>query len=323
MKKKLIILATAMTLALSFNITVCAQPETMPDGTEFDAEFYAQTYPDVAAVYGNNANMLYQHYVQYGKAEGRLATAQGNSGGAEAFDAEYYAQTYPDVVAAFGTDPNLLYQHYILFGKAEGRSATRAGSGTTVAAPTTALITPASAAQGQLDTYEHFNYEYYMRANDDVLQAVGINPPALYQHYVEHCQAEGRLYNGRTREDVTNELIQKYRLHVWNDFGSWFVYLGTSFDDLPPESYTGYEVQRQALVNRYLTTGGSVITSAPSEGVGGETLYTDTVYAWLIYIKPVPQGVKDFILNYGTPGLFYNHGYDSYFTPAEIHWAQN
>ena len=276
MKKKLMILAAAMTLALGWSITAYAQPEMKPDGTVFDAA--------------------------------------------------YYAQANPDVVAALGTDANILYLHYTLYGRAEGRAATNPAAAT---APTTSampLITPASAAQGQLDSFEHFNYEYYMRANDDVLQAVGINPPALYQHYVEHCQAERRLYNGRTREDVTNELIQKYGLHVWNDFGDWFVYLGTSFDDIPPEGYTGdmgYDAQRQAILDRYMKAGGSVIISAPSKGVGGETLYCDNVYAWFVYVKPVPQGLKDFILNYGTPGLFYNHGYDSYFDKSEIYWVQN
>ena len=272
MKKKLIILAAAMTFTLSWSITVCAQPASMPDGTMFDAEYYAQTYPDVVAVYGTDPDMLYQHYTQYGKAEGRAATAP-----------------------TAATEP---------------------------------ASTPASTAaiQGNVDSFEEFNYEYYMRANADVLEAVGINPAALYQHYVQNCKTERRLYNSRTKEEVTNELIQKYGLHTWNDFGDWFVYLGTSFDDIPPESYTGdsgYEAQRQAIIDRYMSTGGSVITSAPSKGVGGETLYSDTVYAWFVYIKPVPQGVKDFMLNYGTPGLFYNHGYDSYFDQSEIYWVQN
>ena len=34
------------------SLTVFAAPETMPDGTVFDAEYYAQTYPDVANAVG-------------------------------------------------------------------------------------------------------------------------------------------------------------------------------------------------------------------------------------------------------------------------------
>ena len=48
-----------------------ASPKQMPDGTTFDAEYYAQTYPDVAAAVGSDETALYNHYVQFGKAEGR------------------------------------------------------------------------------------------------------------------------------------------------------------------------------------------------------------------------------------------------------------
>ena len=53
-----------------------AEPELMPDGTLFDAEFYAKAYPDVVAVYGTtDAAVMYKHYCQYGKKEGRLPYA--------------------------------------------------------------------------------------------------------------------------------------------------------------------------------------------------------------------------------------------------------
>lgn len=261
MKKKFITLAAAMTLAFSWSITASAQPAAMPDGAMFDAEYYAQANPDVVAAFGTDANMLYLHYTQFGKAEGRAATNpatnQGNVDSIGGFDAEYYAQANPDVVAVFGTDANMLYLHYVQFGKAEGRAATNP------AAASTAATNPAT-TQDHVDSLEEFNAEYYMRANDDVLQAVGMDRAALYQHYIQHGRTEGRLYNSRTKEEVTNELIQKYGLHTWNDFGDWFV-----------------------------------------------------------NIKPVPQGLKDFMFNYGNPGLFYNHGYDSYFDQSEIYWVQN
>lgn len=61
--------------------TVNAQVQTMPDGTQFDPQFYAATYPDVAAVYGTDPNSLYKHYVDYGKNEGRKAYGDANSSG--------------------------------------------------------------------------------------------------------------------------------------------------------------------------------------------------------------------------------------------------
>lgn len=42
----------------------------------FDAEFYADTYPDVVAVFGNSPEALYKHYLDYGKAEGRSCNAE-------------------------------------------------------------------------------------------------------------------------------------------------------------------------------------------------------------------------------------------------------
>ena len=176
-----------------------------------------------------------------------------------------------------------------------------------------------STTKENVDGLEEFNAEYYMRANADVMETVGTNPAALYQHYIKYGRAEGRLYNSRTKEEVTNELIQKYGLHVWKDFGNWFMYLGTSPTDLPP---SGFQSKVDVLFERYLN-GGSLTVTAPSEGTEGETIYSDTVYVWFVYVKPIPQGVKDFLFNYGNPGLFYNHGYDSYFDKSEISWVQN
>ena len=69
--KKGLLLATISSMVIGCGITAHAQPETMPDGTVFDAEFYADTYPDVVAVYGTDALSLYQHFADYGKSEGR------------------------------------------------------------------------------------------------------------------------------------------------------------------------------------------------------------------------------------------------------------
>ena len=65
----------AVTMVVTPVSSVKAAPETMPDGTVFDAEYYAQTYPDVANAVGTDRDALYNHYVSFGKAEGRLACA--------------------------------------------------------------------------------------------------------------------------------------------------------------------------------------------------------------------------------------------------------
>ena len=73
-KRGIITVLTIAAIAGS-SLTAYAAPAVMPDGTTFDAEFYAANNPDVVAVYGTDAAALYQHYVDHGKAEGRKPTS--------------------------------------------------------------------------------------------------------------------------------------------------------------------------------------------------------------------------------------------------------
>ncbi len=123
MKKIIATLATIGTVALT-PLSALAAPQLMPDGAIFDAEYYAQNYPDVVSALGTDADALYQHYLVAGKNEGRLPYAPEsitNLDLFENFESEYYTSLYPDVVAVYGTEPVALYQHYINYGKAEGR----------------------------------------------------------------------------------------------------------------------------------------------------------------------------------------------------------
>lgn len=80
MKEKLVkaIAAISATMML-FGMTAFAAPKTMSDGGTFDPEYYAQQNPDVVAALGTDENVLYQHYLNNGKAEGRLPYANGVS----------------------------------------------------------------------------------------------------------------------------------------------------------------------------------------------------------------------------------------------------
>jgi hypothetical protein len=74
----------------------------------FDADFYKQTYPEVAlaAVFGVNPRL---HFDNFGWKEGRDPNAL--------FDTSGYLETYRDVAAA-GVNP---LEHYLAFGAGEGR----------------------------------------------------------------------------------------------------------------------------------------------------------------------------------------------------------
>ena len=78
--KGLAILTVLMVALSSLPIKVLAEPQVMPDGTIFDPDYYAENNPDVVAVYGNNNPAgMYEHYVTFGKKEGRLPYAGAES----------------------------------------------------------------------------------------------------------------------------------------------------------------------------------------------------------------------------------------------------
>lgn len=159
-RKVVTMLAASVMGVMLCGMTAMAAPQTMADGGIFDAQYYAQNNPDVVAAFGTDANLLYQHYVTFGKAEGRLPYAPGTATAAASasstavvmpdgtvFDPVYYAQNNPDVVAAFGNDANALYNHYVNYGRKEGRLPAAPGTtaAQTAAASAAAVQTTATA----------------------------------------------------------------------------------------------------------------------------------------------------------------------------------
>lgn len=90
----------------------------------FDAEYYYNTYPDVQAVIGNDAEALFAHFVNNGVREGR--------NGCEGFNLRAYVQNNPDLVEVFGDDYGAYCRHYLEFGRNEERICTlpEEGAGT-------------------------------------------------------------------------------------------------------------------------------------------------------------------------------------------------
>ena len=72
MKKKLFTMVLAVLLWCG-SLTANAAPQYMVDGAVFDAEWYREQNPDIAAAWPEDvsAEVLYQHYVTFGKNEGR------------------------------------------------------------------------------------------------------------------------------------------------------------------------------------------------------------------------------------------------------------
>lgn len=121
----------------------------------FDARYYADTYPDLQAAFGYDADALLQHYLTFGLQEGRTASP--------VFDVHYYQAMYPDLQAAFGSDLSAYVRHFAAYGMREGRS----GNGT-------------------------FDISGYMSRYPDLQAAFGGDTQAYYLHYISNGYYEGR-----------------------------------------------------------------------------------------------------------------------------------
>ena len=140
-----------MTLALAamvtgmFAATLTVSAEGVKD--VFDAKYYADTYPDLKAAYGYDEGKLFQHYMKFGLAEGRV--------GSPTFNVVEYRRAYPDLEAAFGNDWDAYVDHYFKFGKVEGRTAGAAGAKPAAASAGTAETQQAASGPASPSYIQH------------------------------------------------------------------------------------------------------------------------------------------------------------------------
>lgn len=116
--RKAVLSMTAAAMMLGSSLSVSAAGL----GDVFDAEYYADTYADVKAVFGDDADALFQHYLTYGISEGRAGRAD--------FNVSQYRSAYADLDAAFGDDWDAYADHYLTYGIAEGRTGVTSPAGT-------------------------------------------------------------------------------------------------------------------------------------------------------------------------------------------------
>lgn len=118
-------LALLLTLCAALFLPMRTQAAPLSAGQYalvFDSDYYAAANPDVAAALGSDANLLFQHFLTRGMAEGRQ--------GCSTFNVYAYAQNNPDLFLAFGANLPAYYTHYMTSGYAEGRLAIAQQPGT-------------------------------------------------------------------------------------------------------------------------------------------------------------------------------------------------
>ena len=118
--------------------------------TAFDPIYYAYMYPDVTVALGFDSQVLFEHYQNYGMAEGRFPNRQAewrwaagivdteedrtaflmtippsdpNNADSDLpkLDPIFYYNTYPDIAEVIGKDATALLNHYFAYGYSEGR----------------------------------------------------------------------------------------------------------------------------------------------------------------------------------------------------------
>ena len=135
----------------------------------FDATYYAETYPDVVAVLGTDADALFNHYVSNGINEGRDASAT--------FNASVYALANPDLVEVYSGDMNSIIAHYVVCGQAEGRVATLATYVAGIKAGTVAAPTSGGSGKGAVANTTTESTDYL---HADLAAELGLPAWALY-----------------------------------------------------------------------------------------------------------------------------------------------
>lgn len=130
MKKKFLIVSLATMLCLVSLTTVNAAPAESPAPAVyttaatptdfalmkqlFNAEEYAEMYPDVVAAVGTGEDALWEHFVTHGLSEGRALSKR--------FNVFAYIAAYKDLRDAFGNDLVAYYVHYVNHGLQEKRA---------------------------------------------------------------------------------------------------------------------------------------------------------------------------------------------------------
>lgn len=167
-------LAVVILTLLFLPLRVQAAPRQMPDGTIFDAEFYAGQYPDVVAVLGTDPDLLYQHYLTCGKAEGRLPYAPNQ--GPDFAQARIKVFSAP-VIAGTVYENGVIAEYRSGYCKVEYPGGDTVIKGRFSASTQEAVL---------------FDAKRYAAENPDIAARVGSNPQALWEHYKNYGVYEGR-----------------------------------------------------------------------------------------------------------------------------------
>lgn len=225
----------------------------------FDAAYYAEANPDVVAALGTDPVALWNHYITYGKSEGRKMyegeTAADNANeiiiettteiSAAApddtlweakkagFDFTYYGETYPDVKAAFGDAETAYWAHYIAAGYAEQRSCFEGDPGNTIQIIDSRHIRINQSAKVKASMSKDSGYVYYK-----LIRPEFNNEGNKWSIYMNQLVNEHRANNGLTPATLSDELCRLAQIRAKE--------LNESYSHTRPDGRRGLSVLEDA-----------------------------------------------------------------------------
>lgn len=236
MKKTLFAILTGLTV-LSSGLTAFAALETMPDGTVFDAAYYAQNNPDVVAELGTSREALYNHYITFGRNEGRLPYEPGTVPTAEVTIPSIKAGMTPTEVLVFLEFLSAQYPEFML---TDSRP---------IAARNVAAVNQSDKVWSDMGI--NITYSY-----DSEGKLIGMDKPfktiytydaqgrLIYGECILHCDVK---YDGQGRitEIAEEDGLFRYKLK-YNDSG-----LLISMDSASTKNRYGYDGQNNLIWQTY------------------------------------------------------------------------
>jgi hypothetical protein len=157
-------------IAYGVNENRVAVSNAIYNGVDYSAvynkDYYLSNNSDLQAAFGDDAQALIRHFVEYGMSEGRQASAD--------FNVNVYKAQNADLAAAFGDNTAAYYQHYIAYGVNENR------------------VAVSNAVYNGVDYSAVYDKDYYLSSNADLQAAFGDDAEALISHFAEYGMSEGR-----------------------------------------------------------------------------------------------------------------------------------
>ena len=258
-----------------FPMTAKAETYTFLNMVTFDYMKYADTYPDLKAIYGYDQNLLYQHWINCGSKENRVACLNRFAYLSYFnFDFDAYRENYPELAKKYGADDLSLWSHYITNGVKEGRicrSTDPYVDAIMRCMDAAAEIAKSTTDQGARVQLVHnwlvqncaFDYTRYMLGT---VPAASYTPRGLWEdHYMvgqgyAECADIMLRFMGIPSRVITGEGFYdtNWGKHAWNQVkinGKWY-YMDVCWDDPHPDggvmhtgkiSYTYFLLDKETM----------------------------------------------------------------------------